>query len=482
MKSYSHVLKSQTNVCVTLQAHTGSAQGKVLSTARPQSSSAYAYKKRPDRVKAVPLPIASASAQPSSSQDPTQEPSSSQSVASASQGPHSGDVQLAATPSSNAGSNRGLNPSAKPSSSDRNAGMSASSNSMVPDRGQRGGRSGGRGGSRQGRGYDGQVQGPPAPPSGVGRSEGARRGRSGRTGGSGYRQQQSQYQGMPAQSMAPQQVYYPVGSSMYYPPAAFGIPAAVPGLPAISQEQLQLAVRQQIEYYFSLANLVKDVFLRSKMNEEGWIALHAIASFNRVRMLTPDLAMIMEALTDCPTVELSGDNLFLRPRVGYQQWILPESQRDASAHALPHMLASASSNIMKSAGQQHEGSTAGSLPDVADGDTASRATDSTTAQTGSGRHTEGSIEQASTSKDSDAAVSSEEASIQEAAPATPTNSKQERSADDSSSSPSPLEAGHPAPLGSQGTKAAAGHEEDHPEEDMFEMDEVTRSDYEGNHA
>ena len=32
-------------------------------------------------------------------------------------------------------------------------------------------------------------------------------------------------------------------------------------------------MRKQIDYYFSVANLVKDVFLRSKMNDSGWIPL-----------------------------------------------------------------------------------------------------------------------------------------------------------------------------------------------------------------
>ena len=335
---------------------------------------------------------------------------------------------------------------------------------MMPDRGQRGGRGAGRAGSRGGRMYDGQMPGVPAPPSGSGgRSEGPRRGRGGRGGPAGYRQQQAQYQAMPAQSLAAQQVYYPVQSSMYYPPAAFGIPAAVPGLPAISQEQLQLAVRQQIEYYFSIANLVKDVFLRSKMNDEGWISLHVIASFNRVRMLTPDLAMIMEALLDSPTVELSGDSLFIRPKSGYQQWVLPESQRDASAHALPHMPANANSNSMKPAGQASASNIASS-------------TDATAADSAPATDTrEGA--QADSSKAEASGEKVEESSIQQAAPATPSNSKQERSASEAASSPSPLEAGKGSsqPQGAQpqqqGNPANASAEEPG-EEDMFEMDEV----------
>ncbi len=462
--------------CV-LQAQSGPTPGKVLSTARPQPNSAAAFKKKPERVRAVPLPIASAFVQPSSSQQADQEASTSQSGAAlASQAAQSSDAQLAATPNSNLSSGKGTNPSVKPLASDRTTGIGAGGNSMMPERGQRGGRAGPRSGPRQGRGYDGQIQGPPAPPSGsMARGEGPKRGRGGRGSGSGYRQQQqSQYQGVPAQSMASQQVYYPVSSTMYYPPAAFGIPATVPGLPVISQEQLLLAVRQQVEYYFSIANLVKDVFLRSKMSEEGWIALHVIASFNRVRMLTPDLAMIMEALTDSSTVELSGDNLFIRPRAGYQQWILPEAQRDASAHALPHMPGSSSSNIMKPAGQQQqESTTAGSSRDVAADSAPDRATQ---ADGQTDNATEGASQQTHSDK---ASADVEEGSIQEAAPVTPSNSSQDRNGNDTGSSPSPVEGAEQGQSGgqpgaqAQHPDAAVALDEDHPEEDMFEMDEVS---------
>lgn len=405
-----------------------------------------------------PVPITPAAAQNSGTQGSAQEAGTSQPPDQAPS--HPMPAQLASNPSASAGTPA---PNARASFSDRSAGTS----SVMPDRSQRGGR--GRSGPRGGRGFEGQIPGPPAPPSGsAGRSEGARRGRGGRGGPAGYRQQQAQYQGMPAQSMGAQQMYYPMTSSMYYPPAAFGIPAAVPGLPAISQEQLQLAVRQQIEYYFSIANLVKDVFLRSKMNDEGWISLHVIASFNRVRMLTPDLAMIMEALLDSPTVELSGDSLFIRPRAGYQQWILPESQRDASAHALPHMPGNTSSNSMKTAGQSQAGSPPSNQPDAAPAAASDTATSA--AATSSER-----AEQAGNVKPEASAGPAEEESIQQAAPATPSNSKQQPSA---SSSPSPVEAGADNQPGGQPQhhgKPAHAAEQGNPEEDMFEMDEVCQA-------
>ena len=290
--------------------------------------------------------------------------------------------------------------------------------------------------------------------------------------------------------MTQQQVYYPM-SAVYYPPAAFGLPAAVPGLPVISQDQLLLAVRQQIEYYFSIANLVKDVFLRGKMNDEGWIALHVIASFNRVRMLTPDLAMIMEALADSPIVELSGDNLFIRPRQGYQQWILPEAQRDASAHALPHMPGNTSSNIMRIATQQQQGAAAASLPDAAiataaSASTSANATDQAGAST-MGRDKEGEGHSGSSTANEHAAgaaadtqanadkseesapTTSQVTGEAEAAPTTPSHSKQERSASNSAGSPSPAGADEQGERCQQHSKGA-DDEENH--EDMFEMDEV----------
>lgn len=121
---------------------------------------------------------------------------------------------------------------------------------------------------------------------------------------------------------------------------------------------------------------------------QGWIPLTVVAAFNRVRMLTPDPSVVVAAMqvrgtaacapargADClplcsqhvclaaaltaapapactssilPTpsappclpqhssiVEVSRDNLFMRPRDGWQQWVLPEEQRDKAFHPLP---------------------------------------------------------------------------------------------------------------------------------------------------
>lgn len=121
---------------------------------------------------------------------------------------------------------------------------------------------------------------------------------------------------------------------VFYPPAAYGMSPAVVGMAGTPVDKLQAAVRAQIEYYFSVGNLVRDVFLRAKMNGQGWIPLHLIASFNRVRMLTPDPLVIIASLANSALVEVSADQLYLRPKQQWEPWVLPEAQRDPTAHAV----------------------------------------------------------------------------------------------------------------------------------------------------
>ena len=75
--------------------------------------------------------------------------------------------------------------------------------------------------------------------------------------------------------------------------------------------QLAQAVRHQIEYYLSLDNLVRDLFLRAKMDPDGWIPLSIIAGFNRVRVMTSDVTLIAGSLLRSPVGELSPDALMV---------------------------------------------------------------------------------------------------------------------------------------------------------------------------
>ncbi|KAJ4965598.1 hypothetical protein NE237_017447 [Protea cynaroides] len=63
-------------------------------------------------------------------------------------------------------------------------------------------------------------------------------------------------------------------------------------------------IRHQIEYYFSKENLVKDAYLKSLMDDEGWVPLHLIAEFRRVKAMTNDLNLIVRALQPSAFLEV----------------------------------------------------------------------------------------------------------------------------------------------------------------------------------
>ncbi|ESR48470.1 La-related protein 1C [Citrus sinensis] len=64
------------------------------------------------------------------------------------------------------------------------------------------------------------------------------------------------------------------GMPPFIPPAPVLMPVPEPSLAAM--------LIHQIDYYFSDANLVKDEFLKSNMDDQGWVPITLIASFPRV--------------------------------------------------------------------------------------------------------------------------------------------------------------------------------------------------------
>lgn len=66
------------------------------------------------------------------------------------------------------------------------------------------------------------------------------------------------------------------------------------------------------EYYFSEENLCKDVFLRRKMDPNGFLPVTLIASFHRVRGLTPDLNKVIAAIQQSDKLELDNFKVSLK--------------------------------------------------------------------------------------------------------------------------------------------------------------------------
>ncbi|KAG4389128.1 hypothetical protein GLYMA_06G022100v4 [Glycine max] len=83
--------------------------------------------------------------------------------------------------------------------------------------------------------------------------------------------------GFPEYYYFPTLQFEPFGGMPFFthaPPPAMFYPVA--------ETPLTNTIANQIDYYFSDANLVKDEYLRSNMDEQGWVPISLIASFPRV--------------------------------------------------------------------------------------------------------------------------------------------------------------------------------------------------------
>ncbi|XP_075845778.1 la-related protein 1B-like [Microtus pennsylvanicus] len=77
----------------------------------------------------------------------------------------------------------------------------------------------------------------------------------------------------------------------------------------VKETLLKEYIKRQIEYYFSTENLERDFFLRRKMDEQGFLPISLIAGFHRVRALTTNLNLVLEALKDSTEVEIVDEKM-----------------------------------------------------------------------------------------------------------------------------------------------------------------------------
>ena len=61
-------------------------------------------------------------------------------------------------------------------------------------------------------------------------------------------------------------------------------------------DELKMKLRRQLEYYFSPENLAHDEYLRTQMDQDQFVNISIIASFNQVRKLTSDVALVTQVL------------------------------------------------------------------------------------------------------------------------------------------------------------------------------------------
>mmetsp|Transcript_18464 Transcript_18464/g.25885 ORF Transcript_18464/g.25885 Transcript_18464/m.25885 type:complete len:383 (+) Transcript_18464:76-1224(+) len=89
------------------------------------------------------------------------------------------------------------------------------------------------------------------------------------------------------------------------------------------------AIRTQIEYYFSDANLVNDKFLQSEFQKpegegQGYVKLELLATFPKMRRMQADVAKIRECLKQSETLVLNSDGTKVRRIVPFH-FFIPEA-------------------------------------------------------------------------------------------------------------------------------------------------------------
>ncbi|KAL8459174.1 hypothetical protein ACS0TY_036591 [Phlomoides rotata] len=102
------------------------------------------------------------------------------------------------------------------------------------------------------------------------------------------------------------------------------VPSHAPMIfPPANENPLTSMIVKQIDFYFSDDNLVKDSFLRSNMDDHGWVPVSLIYIFRRVHQLTKDIPLILDSLRHSTVVEVQGDKI--RRRSEWSKWLLSSS-------------------------------------------------------------------------------------------------------------------------------------------------------------
>ena len=112
-------------------------------------------------------------------------------------------------------------------------------------------------------------------------------------------------------------------TTTFVPTAAFFSPYAAEVTTAATLQDpnsLKKMIKYQVEYYFSEENLQRDFFLRRKMDEEGYLPISLIASFHRVKALTTEVALVIDAMKESDKVEFNENETKLRTTTDPLKW------------------------------------------------------------------------------------------------------------------------------------------------------------------
>lgn len=93
--------------------------------------------------------------------------------------------------------------------------------------------------------------------------------------------------------------------------------------------------KQQVEYYLTPDNLVRDTFLRQHMDVDGYVPVAFIANFQSVYSIHQDYPSLLESLKSSEVVEMDNVNEKIRPKYTWQQWLWPNS---SGGYGLPRYI------------------------------------------------------------------------------------------------------------------------------------------------
>lgn len=81
----------------------------------------------------------------------------------------------------------------------------------------------------------------------------------------------------------------------------------------LTDEERLIALKRQVEYYFSRKNLMQDSYLLSKMDSDHFVDLSVIAEFKMIKQLTSDLEMIISSVKDSDKVVIDEAKKRIKP-------------------------------------------------------------------------------------------------------------------------------------------------------------------------
>ncbi|KAG7394328.1 La- protein 4B [Phytophthora boehmeriae] len=109
--------------------------------------------------------------------------------------------------------------------------------------------------------------------------------------------------------------------------------------PALEGAQLKAAIKRQVEFYFSRANLANDAYLVSQMDSQMYVPVEVIISFSKIKQLTDNTALLVEAVQDSTVCSLNSAKDAIKPNIKSERTTIilreiPSSTKPADVEAI----------------------------------------------------------------------------------------------------------------------------------------------------